>query len=320
LYLIGTDDTSFTSHGVCKAVCGDHNGILGSLDNQGRISIYHDPAGSRTKRLVEVETQQRFAHVVVAGNGHVAAVTLDDEAVIHEFTSVEQFMSYLGTPTQDVVKIDRDEERSLPYSVPGSGPGQGHTLHITAHKITQLVANTACFCALDDQGCVSTWGDNRYGTLQRAGPSSTPQSVSHLDSDGEASVTKVVAGGWMMGAIREDGLAWIWGTQMPGTERKTGLLEGDGGYVEMIVEIEGAGGVLDVLDMAIGEGFVVVVCEGGMLFGVGENGNGQLGEGRMRDCYGDWVEIMGEDAVDVWAGPKTVYVRVNDKDGSRLTK
>lgn len=303
LYLLGSSDTFLTSTSGIKAVFGDHNGILGYFDNEGRISLSRAPASSHTKHLVEPETSRRFSHITVADNGHIAAVSQDDEAVIHEFTSMAAFKSYLEAPPKKVGSEYHDDALS----------GTDHVIHQLGHNITQLVSNTASFCALDVDGRVYTWGDNRYGTLRRSGLSSSPCPVEHLgDADDGPRVTKIVSGGWMTGAIRDDGVAFLWGGQMPGTEPRRGLLEGEGGYLETTVEIEGPEGVLDVLDMAIGEGFVVVVCEAGRLFGVGENGNGQLGEGRKRNYYEEWVEILERGVVNVWAGPKTVYVRVND--------
>jgi len=262
-------------------------------------------------------TDKRFKDVVIAGNGRIAVIAMENSATIYEFESLETFREYLARSSTTEEGNHRDErsviEKDRKSSLPGSETSA--TRHHTKGNIQHLVANASNFCALDDEGRVYTWGDNRYGTLGREGSAQIPQLVDHLgdfESGDEPKITKVVVGGWMMGAVRDDGMAWIWGTQMPGTERKGGLLDGDGGYIDMTVEIEDkVSGVLDVLDMAIGEGFVVVVCEGGRLFGLGENGNGQLGEGRKEIHYETWVEIMHKDVVNVWAGPKTSYIAVN---------
>ncbi|GAB7337112.1 hypothetical protein MBLNU457_g2510t1 [Dothideomycetes sp. NU457] len=308
LHLLGTNDCCHTVSGGFSAVFGDHNGILGSLNDEGCIAIAYQPGGSGTKRLIECETEERFTHVTVAGNGHVAAVLQDDETVIHEFTSWNAFAAYLQPPIRDQ----------------GGNEPQDHTTHSLPHKITQLISSTASFCALSSDGKVYTWGDNRYGTLTRPGPTSSPQPVEHLSDpsspfsssdDNSPKITKIVAGGWLFGALRSDGVAFLWGGPMPGTSHPPSQSlpsdDGEGGYIETTIEIvDEDTGVLDVLDMAIGEDFVLVVVEGGRLFGVGENGNGQLGEGRRRGFYAGWVEIevVGRGVEGVWAGPKTGYV------------
>jgi len=245
---------------------------------------------------------------------------MNSSATVLEFESLSAFYGYLArdsTGKENLLneRSGTDENRKGPH--PASDTN--HKRHTIEGNVEQLVANTANFCALDDRGRVYTWGDNRYGTLGREGPADIPQLVDHLgdfESEDEPRITKVVAGGWMMGAVRADGVAWVWGTQMPGTDHRGGLLDGDGGYVDMVVEIEDkASGVLDVLDMALGDGFVVVVCEGGRLFGLGENGNGQFGEGRKRMYHESWVELTELDTVNVWASPKTVYVRANGNYG-----
>jgi len=114
-----------------------------------------------------------------------------------------------------------------------------------------------------------------------------------------------------------DGGAYVWGKGRPERvePRAVKALEGEGEGVRL-VEVgggEGEGGLgLGVVDVGVGGGHIVVLAEGGRVFVVGENGNGQLGLGKGADDFvEDWREVeewKGWHVDKVWCGVDSSFV------------
>ena len=184
-------------------------------------------------------------------------------------------------------------------------------------KCRQLVANVAAFAALMESGQVWTWGDARYRSLGRSivatGMGTGAEEAGLVEAVGGIEVRGIAAGGWMMGAVSEDGAGYLWGAGMPGAGGTVGVLKGLEVGEAALLDIKGEDGeMLDVLDVAVGGGHVVVLCEGGKVFAAGENRNGQLGFQDGEKFCEDWTEIVKEGALSVIAGPKCTLVRTKE--------
>jgi len=107
-------------------------------------------------------------------------------------------------------------------------------------------------------------------------------------------------------ALTEGNDLYLWG----GRTGQPKLLEDLSGSPTP-VDIEG----LDVLDVAVGDGHILVLSTGRQLFVVGAGGNGQLGLGPGIKELGDWKEVSlplkdGQKIVGVHAGYKNSFVLV----------
>lgn len=175
-----------------------------------------------------------------------------------------------------------------------------------------LAAGACFFVALDESGGVHTWGDARFpaclgrevggrdeaatvGSVGGEGPrpARTPTVV---DALGGVRVKKVVAGGgWMAGALSEDGAFYVWGMGAPGD-----VSEGGGEAIAALknddcgddVQLVSVGGDADVLDAAMGSGHAMVLTEGGKVFAAGRSRNGQLGLAEQGGNFvAEWTEV-----------------------------
>jgi len=293
---------------------GDHNGMLGALGKMGCVYVLEiSPERSNTASsdLVSLSTDgPHVGHLALAGNGRVAITFI--QAPNSQLTHIVEFITFSAFKAWYINPAD---ERNYPVK---------H--HMVPGRVQQLVANATAFICLMDAGGVYTWGDARFRNLGRRStalgdehvvPAAEPGIVEAL---GGIKITKISAGGWVMGALSEDGAAYIWGARTPGTEksiRPLTTVEGDG---VVLVEIQepADSDPFDVVDLTIGNGHAVVLCEGGKVFGIGENRYGQLGCGTRQDFYESWVKVIRNGALSAEAGPKCTFVRVRASEPSSI--
>ncbi|KAF2718459.1 RCC1/BLIP-II, partial [Polychaeton citri CBS 116435] len=266
---------------------GDHEGLLGCLDAEGRLYIVTSndgpsSLGRRHGTLVCQSTAKSplLSHVAMAGNGRVAATfkQAPNAGLTHvvEFEGLTVLLEYYRNPTG---------EENYPAS---------HWM--VGGKAKQLLGNIATFALLTERGEVWTWGDPRHQSLGRkitnsseGGVSMTSGAPGLVDALGGVKIAKIAMGGWMSAAVSEEQSAYIWGSGMPGAGLSIRIKDYSVSEVAMI-ELPGeeVGSPFDVADVGVGEGHIVVLVKGGRAFGVGNNENAQLGLPGSEKFVPDW--------------------------------
>lgn len=308
---------------------GDHDSLIGALSKTSGSLYLLDRDGTNTSAspsspstlvLSSNQDSPPLSHISLTSSNHLAACIKPSPSAnlshILTFTTPSHFTSWFADPT------NASHAPSAHHMLPG-------------HCI-QLIANATGFLALMNRhdtmdNEVYTWGDARYRTLARSTtatpsddidspitPASKPGLVGAL---GGIPITKISTNGWLSAALSSDsGSAYLWGPiGVPGRTDEDGEIEclkcvgiREVALIEIIDEESEE--VMDVLDVAVGTGHVVVLCEGGRVFGVGSNENGQLGIGAAagggKKFYEGWTEIVHKGASAVEAGPKATFVRL----------
>ncbi|KAF2433986.1 RCC1/BLIP-II [Tothia fuscella] len=147
--------------------------------------------------------------------------------------------------------------------------------HHIPSTIKSLIAGATSFALLTIEGSVLTWGDTRYGgnlarLVSDEDPAATPCLV---DALGGIPISKISTGGWIFGALSKDKDLYLWGSGKPGNQdRLVDLLELHAEIVTLVT----IPGVENIIDFGIGASHVVVLAEGGTLWGIGANHNGQM--------------------------------------------
>ncbi|KZF19936.1 RCC1/BLIP-II protein [Xylona heveae TC161] len=306
-----------------RTIFGDHTGVLGGLNRTGKILIF-DPEHSTFKPHNPPGPAASKTHLSIAGNGKVATCYeesySDPEApplssgygirkqsvshhrstrtIIHEYLSLDDFLQHHDLGQSGTEEI----------------PALAHKEFILHCSPRQLVANQTAFTFLDDLGNVYTWGDGRHNHLGREITSATPASTpGFVESLGGIPIRKVVSGGWVTAAVSRDRDLYLWGGR-PGEgqwirELPHSPARVDEEGVEEDVALANVDGGVDIVDVAVGDGHVVVLTAEGKLFAAGRGGNGQLGCGGMEFAEA-WREMQFEEGdasdksiVGVFCGP-----------------
>lgn len=293
---------------------GTHDGAVGFIDQVGRLVLAADEPGEEARKTTFVsmdsEVVPALQLVAIAGNDRVVCTfrQAPNSRLCHvvEFETFAGFLRWVQDPSAE-----------------GSYPDKHHML---PGRPKRLLANIATFLLLMEDSEVYSWGDPRHLSLGRSissAENATPaEKPGLIEALGGLRIGKIASGGWLSAALSEDGALYLWGTAaMPGsrTEKQIRCLAAAEAGQVVLVEIAHQQGSepLDVLDVGIGSAHVLVVVEGHRLFGVGDNGSGQLG---LAESLGaeevkfaeDWTELEQlEDVQRVVCGPKTSFVFVN---------
>ena len=151
-------------------------------------------------------------------------------------------------------------------------------------QITQVVVGDQHSAAIDENGDLWMWGDNKYGQLgngTNGPPSYTPINISQQINNplGETRIEQVSLGHLHSAAIDEDGNLWMWGWNS-----RSQL--GDGSTTNSSTPINIS--ILDdeneiygqtITQVALGYDYSGAIDSTGDLWMWGDNGNGQLGDG-----------------------------------------
>ena len=280
----------------------DQNGLIGCLDSEGRVSLLHGGAdGKMTFAPTGDPEAPPISNLALAGNERVAATfkQAPDARLTHiaEFVSFDKFKKW--------------------HSDPSNAENYPTEHHMLPGRPKQLLANGANFILLMEEGEVYTWGDPRFRTLARpisgadAVPADKPGIVEALGGLNIASIQCGPGVGWLASALSEDGALYLWGTPMPGEDGVIRCLSDAGPGEVALVEIlpETNAEPVDIISAAIGRNHVSVATEGGHLFVVGDNGNGQLGLGRETAFVDEWTQVPSlHNLRRVVAGPKATFV------------
>ncbi|KAK5131507.1 hypothetical protein LTR08_000901 [Meristemomyces frigidus] len=295
---------------------GDHGGVRGVLDTAGGRLYWVSEIGGvgvgggggsgsieeGGGLMIDVtdEASPALGHIALAPGSERLAVSFAQApggklTHIAEFTSAENFLTWFKDPSGEGKYPDRH------FMLPG--------------RAKQLVANTATFLVLMEDGGVFSWGDGRFRTLGRgivgegAVGAGEPGVVEAL---GGLGIAKVACGGWMSAAVSGDGALFLWGRAGVGA---IGCLGGVGVGEVALVELLAEGGeVLDVVDVGVGDGHVAAVTADGGLWVVGGNCNGQLGLGdEGREFVAEWTVVPALRGVRrVVCGPLATFVWVGE--------
>lgn len=279
---------------------GDHNGLLGVLSRKGGVGFTEEnqvEAHIATADALSDEETPGVAYLAVAGNGHVAVVLSSASSPrnsILEFKSFDEFRQWFDDEVNDL-----------------HGPSFSHTV---PGRVAQLVANVTGFVCLTQEGNVYTWGDARHSSLGRSVAETEAKSPGLVESLAGVRIKKIASDGWMTATLSEDGAVYLFGTGTPGTQNLLSCLHGLDPMGAALVEIEQNGEPLDFLDVAVGDGHVVLLTQDGRVYAAGDNRNGQLGLGQKAPSYiKDWQEVIipdGRRCGAVCAGPKSSFFQI----------
>ncbi|RYP68015.1 hypothetical protein DL771_006938 [Monosporascus sp. 5C6A] len=185
--------------------------------------------------------------------------------------------------------------------------GQAQASYPGLDGIVQLVAYETGFAALSMQGDVMTWGDERYAAslgreVTQESPAEYPGAVRELEELPTGKIKKIVAGGYVLLGLTEGNDLYAWG----GHPGRPALIEGiSGSPTPVIVEEH------DVTDCALGESHMIILTEGGDVYVIGDNTNGQLGLPVRKTT--SWTKAAipltaGQSVVAVVAGPRSSFI------------
>ncbi|KAI4730147.1 RCC1/BLIP-II protein [Aureobasidium sp. EXF-10728] len=279
---------------------GDHNGLLGVLSRKGGVAFTEEnqiEAHTASADSLSDDEGSSVSHLAVAGNGHVAVILASGSSPrtsILEFKSFDKFRQWFDDEVNDL------HGPSFSYIVPG--------------RVTQLVANVTGFVCLTQDGNVYTWGDARHSSLGRSVGETEAKSPGLVDSLAGIQIKKVASDGWMTAALSQDGAVYLFGTGTPGTQNSLSCLAELDSTGAALVDIEEKGEPLDLLDVAVGDGHVLLLTQEGRVFTAGDNRNGQLGLGPKASTYiKDWREVIIPDhrrCAAIFAGPKSSFFQI----------
>ncbi|KAI4719798.1 RCC1/BLIP-II protein [Aureobasidium sp. EXF-10727] len=279
---------------------GDHNGLLGVLSRKGGVAFTEEnqiEAHTASADSLSDDEGSNVSHLVVAGNGHVAVILTSGNSPrtsILEFKSFDKFRQWFD-----------DEVNEL------HGPSFSH---IVPGCIIQSVANVTGFVCLTQDGNVYTWGDARHSSLGRSVADTEAKSPGLVESLAGIQIKKVASDGWMTAALSQDGAVYLFGTGTPGTQNSLSCLAELDSTGAALVDIEEKGEPLDLLDVAVGDGHVLLLTQEGRVFAAGDNRNGQLGLGPKASSYiKDWREVIVPDqrrCAAIFAGPKSSFFQI----------
>lgn len=288
---------------VMQCGFGDHEGMSGCVDRQGRLYLVEEsedsPHGMKLICKTTDDASPKIGTIAHAGNGRVALTFKQapngNLCHVAEFESREAFVRWFKDPSGE-----------------GNYPESHHML---PGRPKQLLANTGTFLLLMESGDVHSWGDARYQSLGRPiiGDEATPaDKPAAVDALGGLQISKIASSGWLNAALSADGALYVWGSTSPGggDERSILCLEDQGaGQVALVTIPDSDSEPLDILDVAVGDDHICAIAEGGRLFVVGDNRNGQLGLDSEESFVEDWEEVFQvSQAKTIWCGPKSTFV------------
>lgn len=217
--------------------------------------------------------------------------------------------------TADGVLVGNDRHPSLSSlcSVPCV-----HASQLFPHStlLKQIVAYDTGFAALTEEGHVYTWGDERYSAclgrdLTDSATGTAPGLVSDLVDLPTGPITRVAAGGYILAALTAGKDLYIWGHA--GRAAAAGLSRLEVTDVPTPVVIEDH----DIVDVAVGEGHMIILTATGEVYAIGSNSNGQLGLGVDVKGVDSWTRVIVgglqelKGVVGVAAGPTNSFLIVH---------
>ncbi|KAI9717061.1 MAG: hypothetical protein M1812_004996 [Candelaria pacifica] len=305
-------DAALIFHGEdALAFIGDHRGVLGLLTSGGQIQATsgHKPQQSILDNGLTSELIIR--HITIAGNEKVVICGSRRYSDQDELPFQQDFSPVvLEFPTFQAL-LDWDPNPLKPSFSPLPLPPD-----LNKSSIVALVSNFTSFTILTASGNVYTWGDPRHSSLGRIPTSCSPASSPHLvDFLGGIPIRKTVSRGWITAALSYDNDLYLWGGRPGEKHRITDLPDlSRGADDEAEVKLVDIDGGVDIVDVGIGDGHVLVLCEDGRVFAAGRGENGQLGIGVM-EFVEEWIEVRldlieGSKITGVYCGAWSSFLMV----------
>lgn len=297
-----TEVPGITDGATLRNPFGDHNGLIGCLDAEGRV-YYLAESGNKSPTLTCSDGQESppLSHLALAGNERVAVTfkQAPNASLTHivEFANLASFANW--------------------HNDPSNGAYYPAAHHMLPGRPKQLLANAATFILLMEGGEVYTWGDPRFRTLARStlGPEAAAADKPGLvDALGGLQIASMQCGpgvGWLASALSEDGALYLWGTTTPGEDEGSVrcLQEAGAGEVALVDIVPSSDSEpADIISASIGRNNVAVVTDAGKVFVVGDNNNGQLGLGEEFPFVEEWTQVPSLDGISrILAGPKATF-------------
>lgn len=246
--------------------------------------------------------------ITIAGNGKVCAVrgTSLPKKKTHEILSPSKVTNYL-------LRADRNKVilwRNFDAFASQEEPGETFDLSDTTSEIIELGSNESAFTFLTAKGQVFTFGDPRHNNLGRSSEphsrlASEPNIVDALDG---VPIAHISSGGWTTAALSRQKDLYIWGGRAGDEE----LMEGLSGLESGDVSLVNLGDGLDVKDVAVGAGHIIVLTVDGRVWVAGRGENGQIGAVNTR-FQSVWKEletpVRDRKAKKVFAGGWGSFIR-----------
>ncbi|KAI1486781.1 RCC1/BLIP-II [Biscogniauxia mediterranea] len=174
-------------------------------------------------------------------------------------------------------------------------------------QVVQLVAYETGFVALTRDGCVWSWGDERYAAclgreITPSSPAERPGIIEELEDLPTGKIVKVAAAGYVVLALTEGHDLYAWGGH-PGRQAILGDLTGSPAPV--LVE------ECDILDCGAGDSHIIALTVDGDVYVIGDNANGQLGLGVEKTAT--WVKVPlsleeAQSVIGVRAGQRSSFI------------
>jgi alpha-tubulin suppressor-like RCC1 family protein len=171
---------------------------------------------------------------------------------------------------------------ATPVANPVPVPGLTGMLAISAGNIHSL--------ALRNDGTVWAWGNNEAGQMGKGTADATPVS-SPSQVPGLSNITAIAAGQYFNLAVKNDGSVWAWGDNLQGQ-----IGNGTNGVIPVTSPFQ-VPGISDVKAVAGGLYFSQALKNDGTVWGWGQNGSGELGDGTTTVRRTSPVQALGVSGV-----------------------
>ena len=279
---------SAVTYGEGKIIALDNRGTLYTTDVNYEGKINENRNYQKLLNVDELKLSEKNIVQISAGEYHTVA--LDEGGKV--YTWGENYSGQLENETLEYSAIclsDKDNE-------------------LKGKRIVDISAGGIHTVAIDEEGKVYTWGNNKYGQLgDETANSPLPICISNKENELKGKkIISISAGGIHTVAIDEEGKAYTWGNN------EVGQL-GDGTTTNSVFpicisdkenELKGK----RIVDISAGYGHTVAIDEEGKVYTWGDNGDGQLGDGTTNDsplpiCISNKEnELKGKKIISISAG------------------
>ncbi|KAI9839576.1 MAG: hypothetical protein M1819_002202 [Sarea resinae] len=299
---------------VVSIAGGDASIYAGLLANGQTVVLEgpteHENSSGEDEFCMAICRDERGGRVMTGYPGHCLAVAGNER--------VAYYVGQCNPEDGHWVHQSDDPGSHAVYIYCGGGIKKDEDLKFP-ERIIQLEANQTAFTALTESGVVYTWGDARHNHLGRditpESPATRPGPVEVL---GGIPIKKISSGGWITAALSKDNDLYVWGGR-PGESNRIKALppSSDEGEKVALVDIDGG---VDIADVAVGDGHIVVLTCDGRLFAAGRGVNGQLGAGAKKFAE-DWMHVNlglgeGRSIINVYCGPWTSFALVSNANAA----
>ena len=279
---------SAVTYGEGKIIALDNRGTLYTTDVNYEGKINENRNYQKLLNVDELKLSEKNIVQISAGIFHTVA--LDEGGKV--YTWGENYSGQLENETLEYSAIclsDKDNE-------------------LKGKRIVDISAGGIHTVAIDEEGKVYTWGNNKYGQLgDETANSPLPICISNKENELKGKkIISISAGGIHTVAIDEEGKAYTWGNN------EVGQL-GDGTTTNSVLpicisdkenELKGK----RIVDISAGYEHTVAIDEEGKVYTWGYNGGGQPGDGTTTNsvlpiCLSNKEnELKGKKIISISAG------------------